>query len=91
MRTIWPNLKALYAFIVSRLDENGYAVRRDGDWIFVDWGELDKEDPVCFEQIVLWRAHSAMAALSAAMGEDDIYTAAADALKTRILRDFWDE
>ena len=32
-----------------------------------------------------------MAALSAAMGEDDIYTAAADALKTRILRDFWDE
>ena len=91
VRTIWPNLKALYAFIVSRLDENGYAVRRDGDWIFVDWGELDKEDPVCFEQIVLWRAHSAMAALSAAMGEDDIYTAAADALKTRILRDFWDE
>ena len=91
VRTVWKNVKALYAFIVSRLDETGYAVRRNGDWIFVDWGELDKEDPVCFEQIVLWKAHLAMAALSAVMGEPDDYTDKADALKERILRDFWDD
>ena len=90
MRTVWPNVKALYAFITSRLDKNGYAVRREGDWIFVDWGELDKTDPVCFEQIVLWQAHRAMAALADALGEADEYTEKADALRERILRDFWD-
>ena len=87
---IWPNLKALYAFMESRLDENGYAVRRPGDWIFVDWGELDKTDPVCFEQIVLWKAQLSMTALAAAMGEPDVYSEKAAALKERILRDFWD-
>ncbi|MBR5409586.1 MAG: hypothetical protein IK104_02865 [Clostridia bacterium] len=92
VRSVWENVKALYAFIVSRLDENGYAVHRDGDWIFVDWGELDKSDPVCFEQIVLWKAHHAMAALAAAMDEPDkTYTVRADALRSRVLRDFWDE
>lgn len=91
LRTVWPNVKALYAFILNRLDERGYAVRREGDWIFVDWGELDKTDPVCFEQIVLWQAHRAMAALAERMGEADEYTAKADALKENILRDFWDE
>ncbi|MBQ9552477.1 MAG: hypothetical protein IJU96_06895 [Clostridia bacterium] len=90
VRTVWANVKALYAFITSRLDKNGYAVRREGDWIFVDWGELDKTDPVCFEQIVLWQAHRAMAALAAALGEADEYTEKADALRERILRDFWD-
>ncbi len=91
VRTVWENVKALYAFIVSRLDARGYAVRRTGDWIFVDWGVLDKEDPVCFEQIVLWKAHLAMAELSRAMGEPDVYTESAAALKERILRDFWDD
>ncbi|MBQ6267275.1 MAG: hypothetical protein IJK64_05835 [Clostridia bacterium] len=91
VRQVWENVKALYAFLVSRLDENGYAVRRQGDWIFVDWGELDKEDPVCFEQIVLWKTHLAMAALSRVMDEPDGSSAAAAALKERILKDFWDE
>ena len=91
VQRVWENAKALYAFIVSRLDENGYVVRRAGDWIFVDWGELDKEDPVCFEQIVLWKAHLSMAALAGVLGESDVYTGRADALKARILRDFWEE
>ncbi len=91
VRSVWPRVKELYAFIVSRLDENGYAVRRPGDWIFVDWGVLDKESPVCFEQIVLWKAHLSMASLARAMEEPDRYTEKADALKARVLRDFWDE
>ncbi|MCR5040548.1 MAG: hypothetical protein K6C36_00460 [Clostridia bacterium] len=91
VRRVWENVRALYDFILSRLDENGFAVRRDGDWIFVDWGVLDKEGPVCFEQIVLWQAHRSMARLCEVMGEDDVYTARADALKEKILRSFWDE
>ena len=89
-KTVWPNVKALYDFIVSRLDENGYVVRRGGDWIFVDWGELDKEGPICFEQILLWQVYRVMARLSALLGEADGYTARAEALRARVLADFWD-
>jgi len=91
LRSVWKNVKELYAFIVSRLDGSGYAVRRDGDWIFVDWGVLDKEDPICFEQIVLWKAHLSMAEMFRVMGEDgSICAIRAEALKELILRDFWD-
>lgn len=91
LERVWENAKALYAFILSRLDENGFVVPREGDWIFVDWGVLDKDGPNCFEQIVLWQAHRAMARLSAVMNEKDEYSARADALRSLILRDFWDD
>lgn len=89
---VWPEAKALYAFILGRLDERGYAVKRGGDWIFIDWGVLDKDGAHCFEQILLWRTHLAMATLARAMEEDDaVYLARASALETRIRADFRDE
>jgi hypothetical protein len=88
---IWQNLKALYAFIASRLDERGFVVPRHGDWTFIDWGVLDKDGAHCFEQILLWRVYQCMALLSAEMGEPDEYTPAADALRGRVLDTFWDE
>ena len=90
LKTVWPNVKALYEFIVSRLDDNGYVVPRHGDWIFVDWGVLDKDGPHCFEQILLWQVYRVMAQLAAVTGEPDGYTARAAALKERVLADFWD-
>ena len=90
LKTVWPNVKELYEFIVGRLDETGYVVPRHGDWIFVDWGVLDKEGPICFEQILLWQVYRVMARLAAVMGEPDGYTDRAAALKTHILTDFWD-
>ena len=90
LKTVWPNVKALYGFIVSRLDENGYVVPRRGDWIFVDWGVLDKDGPICFEQILLWQVYRVMAKLAAVTGEPDDYTGRAAALRERIMADFWD-
>lgn len=88
---IWENLKELYAFIVSRLDENGYVVARHGDWIFIDWGEVDKSGALCAEQILLWEVYRSMSRLSALFGEDDEYSHLADTLRENILRDFWSE
>ena len=54
---IYPKVKALYDFCVSRLDENGFVSERPGDWIFIDWSDtLDKDGPHCAEQILLWQA-----------------------------------
>ncbi len=92
IKFIYPRAKALYDFIVSRLDENGLVVARPGDWIFIDWSEIDKDGPLCAEQILLWQAHNAMAQLTAVInGDTAIYKERADKLKSLINEKFWDD
>lgn len=88
---VYPKIKELYKFIVSRLDENGYVVKRDEDWIFIDWGVLDKEGAHCAEQILLWQVYKSMKNLSSVMGEKDEYSHKESELKEKIIRDFWVE
>lgn len=97
---IWENLKCLYEFMVSRTDEKGYVVYRDGDWIFIDWSEMDKDGILCAEQILMWNTHKVMGRLAELMGETSqelvkigrpVYEAAAEELKPHIMEDFWDE
>ena len=91
LKNIYPKVKELYSFIVSRLDENGYVVRRAMDWIFIDWGVLDKDGAHCVEQILLWQVYNSMKELASAMGEADEYSAKANKLKSNIIKDYWSE
>lgn len=88
----YNRLKALYDFINSRLNENGYVCAQSGDWIFIDWSKMDKSGPLCAEQILLWQCHNSMAKLSDLLNlECASYIKAADDLKRKIMRDFWRE
>lgn len=87
---IFPRLRELFDFIMSRTDENGYVVRRPSDRIFIDWGSLDKTDPVCAEQILLCAAAKAMAKLSGVVGEKDVYSDISKSLYEKINAEFWD-
>lgn len=88
----YDRLKALYDFIESRLDEAGYMCQRPGDWIFIDWSDMDKGGDLCAEQILLWQCRNAMATLTEVCGGDgEPYRKAADRLRRNILRDFWRE
>ena len=70
IKNIYDRLYGLYEFCVSRLDENGLVCKRDGDWIFVDWNDhLDKEGPMCAEQILLWQATKCIKKLADITGE----------------------
>lgn len=40
-------------YCLGRRDENGLMDTRPGDWVFVDWADLDNSGEVCFEQILL--------------------------------------
>ncbi len=92
IRFIWPRVKALYEFIVSRLDENGLVVGLEGDWIFIDWSDMDKDGPICAEQILLWQVYGAMRLLSEVTGEDgSVYALRADSLKALINEKYWDD
>ncbi len=91
VKGIYENLKALFEFTVSRLDENGLSVKRSGDWVFIDWGVLDKDGPHCAEQILLWKAYRAMGELSRAAGENADYSAEAQALAEKINSLYWND
>ncbi len=98
---IWENLRALYGFMVSRTNEKGYVVKREGDWIFIDWFEMDKEGILCAEQILLWKVHHVMGKLAGLIKETasapelvlekEEYFTKAEQLKQNIMEDFWDE
>ena len=87
---VWPRAKALYDFISSRTNENDYICARPGDWIFIDWSEMDKSGPFCAEQILYWQTKNSMAKLAELVGEDsESYTKSAAKLKKSIMKDFW--
>lgn len=92
IKVYYDRLKALYDYCDGRLNEAGYVVGLPGDWIFIDWSDMDKGGALCAEQILLWQCRNAMAALSELVGLDGSgYRKAADVLKKNIMKDFWRE
>ena len=88
----FERIKALYEFIISRLDEAGYMCARKGDWVFMDWSDMDKDGPLCAEQVLLWQTHRVMAQMAELLGLDSTrYQKAAAKLKSSIIRDYWRE
>ena len=92
VKFVWSRAKALYEFISSRTDENDYIRQRPGDWIFIDWSNMDKAGPLCAEQILYWQTKQSMAILAELLEEDGFkYIKSAATLKRRIMKDFWSE
>ncbi len=95
IRREYRDMETLIDFTRSRLDENGFVVERDGDFVFIDWHDyFDREGPLCAEQMFLWAGYRAMAEISEAIGEDENarrYDSLADKLKSDINRLYWNE
>lgn len=90
IENIYDRLYGLYKFCVSRLDENGFVCQKKGDWIFIDWNDhLDKEGPMCAEQILLWQATKCMKALAEIVGKEVPCAVDTDELKARIYRYYY--
>lgn len=56
LRQIEPQLDAVMKFCLSREDEDGFIRGKEGDWVFIDWAEMDKTGALCGEQILWARA-----------------------------------
>ena len=69
LRLLWPKLKSMMAFLETQLDEEGFLIGREGDWIFIDWAELDKTGAFGAEQMLLYACYEAMDQLSGLLGE----------------------
>ncbi|MBE6610256.1 MAG: hypothetical protein E7634_06275 [Ruminococcaceae bacterium] len=89
VKNVYDRLYGLYEFCVSRLDENGFVHKVCGDWIFVDWAILDKQGPMCAEQILLWYATKCMKKLAKIAGKKCACAVDTDALKEKIFKYYY--
>ncbi len=80
-------------YCLGRRDENGLMDSRPGDWVFVDWADLDNSGEVCFEQILLVAALRECVRLAKRFGYEKEAARYAELLKDTEwrLESFWDE
>ena len=92
LELIWSKVCSLLEFCRERLDDRGFLTAREGDWVFIDWAELDKEGPFGAEQMLMCACWDAAAQMAESLGGDGgAYRARRDSLAARINEYFWDE
>ena len=66
LQQVYPKMVSLMEFCQSRTEEHGFLLGRDRDWTFIDWADLDKDGPLCAEQMLFaacWRVMGDVSAL----------------------------
>jgi len=94
-RQVYPRMKTLMDFALSRLDGDGRPADRPGDWMFIDWAPKALPNyggVTSFEQMLLVRALEATAGVARDVGAADdakAYLARAKALRDEIVPRYW--
>ncbi|MGN1480229.1 MAG: trehalase family glycosidase, partial [Acutalibacteraceae bacterium] len=92
IRFIYPRAVSLMEFCAGREDENGFIVKKYGDWIFIDWSDIDKTGAVSAEQMLYIAANRAMVKIANAIGADSKkYSDKANELLNKVNRFFWND
>jgi len=96
VRAVYPRMKSLMEFVLSRTNAEGMVEGLAGDWVFVDWpdGYLDKKGELSFEQVLFCRSLETMAQCSALAGEkaeSEKYRELSVSLREKIESAFWCE
>ena len=92
IESVFPKAEELMRLCMGQTDENGFLTGRPGDWIFVDWADIDKEGPNSAEQVLLVHAYETMARLCALTGRDgSLYSGKAADLRVNLDKFFWQE
>lgn len=93
---MYPKMKTLMDYCLSRTDRNGMAEGQPDDWIFVDWVDfpMHKRGVMCFEQILFCKSLETMKLCAEICGnadETEHYSTLAKKLKATFTETFWDE
>ena len=99
VREMYPRMKTLMDYCLSRTNADGMAEGKADDWIFVDWVDfpMHKRGVLAFEQILFCKALETMAKAAALVspqgGKADgaHYQDLADDLRKKVKSLFWDE
>lgn len=92
VRQVYPKMCSLMEFCEGQLDENGFLVGRENDWIYIDWADMDKTGALCAEQMLFAACWQTMAKVSAALGEENPeYMEKYEKLIGQIRKLYWDQ
>lgn len=92
LQMIMPRMEKMMNYLLDQTNDLGFIYGRKGDWIFVDWSEMDKDGTVAAEQMFLLQALKAISTAKKVLGEDDEkYTNRYNSLKANVLKYFWDD
>ncbi|MCM3626850.1 alpha-rhamnosidase [Paenibacillus glycanilyticus] len=90
--SIYPRMKSMMDYCISRTDDDGFIRGREGDWVFIDWAEIDKTGAVCAVQMLYAESLKAVWTCGELIGAgEEIYLERYKQLKNRIDDSFWDE
>ena len=95
VRELYPKMKSLMDYVLSRTNADGMAEGQPDDWIFVDWVDfpMHKRGALAFEQLLLVKALDAMSrcARLLSLSEATRYEALASSLLEKTRQTFWSE
>lgn len=93
IRQIYPSMKTLMDFCLSRRNKDGFMEWKPGDWIFIDWAEnLSKQGVISFEQILFCKSLETISHCALLMKDtagEKQYALLAGNLKDSIFKKFW--
>lgn len=95
VREMFPRMRTLMDYTLSRTDTEGFAVGREDDWVFVDWVDfpMHKRGVLAFEQVLFAQSLRVMAeaaALLALKDEASHYSRLFETLRAKTDATFWD-
>ncbi len=91
---LYPRMKSLMDYCLSRRNSEGMMQGLAGDWVFIDWADfkMSKAGEVSFEQLLFCRSLETMALCATLMNDSENsakYSKLASDLKSKILGIFW--
>jgi hypothetical protein len=96
IKQLYPRMKSLMDYCLSRRDADGMMQGMAGDWVFIDWADftMSKAGELSFEQLLFARSLETMALCANIMNDNDNakkYTDLAFNLKSKLFNVFWSE
>jgi hypothetical protein len=92
VKLLYPKMLALMEFCLERCNSDGFMEGMAGDWVFIDWADIDKDGAVCAEQILLCKSLEVFVEMAKVLGKHeqvDKHQLLYRNLKNKILDVFW--
>ena len=94
LRDMYPKMKTMADFLMEQTDELGFFTGRPGDWIYIDWADMDKTGAFGAEQMLYALTMRRMGDAAALLGlseDEEFFRGRWEELKENINSYYWDE
>jgi alpha-L-rhamnosidase len=93
---LYPRMKSLMEYCLSRRNTEGMMQGLAGDWVFIDWADfkMSKAGEVSFEQLLFIRSLETMSLCANLMNDAEnakTYSKLAASLKSKLFTAFWSD